>query len=200
MIRGFDLSENNVPPDYDRVPDEVFRDAVDIGCKFVYVRASWGDGHRDTQFIDSVNTAHKYGLKVGAYHYDYGFWPNDAARQAKQCAKIIEDAGVLLELPVFYDMEDADHWKERHGFDFSRENVTAMCKAWLENIGLNSGVYASYDWLNRLIDWRALGCPVWNAQWGHGDDLGGYVWQDTDRLYLGGQAVDGDWMYDESVF
>lgn len=200
MIRGFDISEQNVPPDYEHIPDDVFRDAVDIGCKFVYVRASWGDGHVDTQFRYNVDKAHEYGLLVGAYHYDYGLCPDDAARQAKKCAQIIDDAGVLLELPAFYDMEDADHWKERHGFDFSQENVTAMCQAWLENIGLNSGVYASYSWLCDLIDWRGLRCPIWNAQWDDDDDLGGFVWQDTNQLYLGGRAVDGDWMYDESVF
>lgn len=200
MIRGFDISEQNVPPDYEHIPNEVFRDAVDIGCKFVYVRASWGDGHEDTEFRYNVQRAHDFGLKVGAYHYDYSLDADTAGEHARKCNEIIADAGVLLELPVFYDMEDADHWKERHGFDFSRENVTAMCQAWLDNIGLNSGVYASYSWLCDHIDWKSLGCPVWNAQWDDNDDLGGFVWQDTNQLYLGGRAVDGDWMYDESIF
>ena len=75
-----------------------------------------------------------------------------------------------------------------------------MCQAWLDSIGLNSGVYASYSWLQNRIDWRGLGCPVWNAEWGDSDDLGGYVWQDTEQFWLGSHSVDGDWMYDESVF
>jgi len=200
MIKGFDISEQNVPPDCDHIPDSVFQAAVDAGCKFVYVRASWGNGHEDKEFRYNVDKAHEYGLLVGAYHYDYGLHPSDAARQAQKCRAIIEDAGVLLELPVFYDLEDADGWKRSNGFDFSRENCTAMCKAWLENIGLNSGVYASYSWLCNLIDWKSLECPVWNAQWDDNDDLGGYVWQNTNEMWLGTHAFDGDYMYDESVF
>ena len=200
MIRGFDISENNATSDYGLVPDALFSAAVDAGCKFVYVRASWGNGHEDTCFKDSVEKAHAHGLKVGAYHYDYGLTPDDAARQARQCADIIDCAGVLLELPVFYDMEDTDKWKQNHGFDFNRSNITAMCQAWLDNIGLNSGVYASLSWLQNRIDWQGLGCSVWNAEWGDTDDLGGYVWQDTDRLWLDNFSVDGDWMYDETPF
>lgn len=200
MIRGFDISENNAVPDLGYVPDTLFAAAVEAGCKFVYVRASWGNGHVDTCFKDSVDKAHAHGLLVGAYHYDYGLTPLDAAEQAKRCADLIDDAGVLLELPVFYDMEDADGWKRRHGFDDSRENVTDMCQAWLDNIGLNSGVYASYSWLESLIDWQSLGCPIWNAEWGDSDDLGGYVWQDTDHLQIDNHNVDGDWMYDGSLF
>lgn len=200
MIRGFDISEQNVPPDFDHVPDEVFRAAVDVGCKFVYVRASWGMGHEDEQFRYNVARAHAFGLKVGAYHYDYGLNAEDAAEQAKLCRKIIEDAGVLLELPVFYDMEDADRWKARHMFDFTAENITSMCRAWLDNINLNSGVYASYSWLTNYIDWQSLNCPIWNAQWDESDDLGGFVWQDTDQFWLSSYAFDGDYMYDESLF
>lgn len=209
MIRGFDISENNAD-EFGTVPEDLFQDAADAGCKFVYVRASYGNGHEDECFKDSVEKAHAHGLLVGAYHYDYGLIPDDAARQAQKCADIIDRAGVLLELPVFYDMEDADKWKLNHGFDFHRANVTAMCQAWLNSIGLNSGIYASLDWLDhtdengnlrtRRIDWQALGCPVWNAEWGDEDSLQGYVWQDTDHMWLGNRAVDGDWMYDESIF
>ena len=200
MIRGFDISENNASSALGCVPLDIFDEAVKAGCKFVYVRASWGDGHEDSCFRTSVQMAHEHGLLVGAYHYDYGLTPADASRQAEQCRDIIERSGVLLELPVFYDMEDAVHWKERNGFNHSRENVTAMCQAWLNSIGLNSGVYASYSWLQDRINWRELGCPVWNAEWGDIDDLQGYVWQDTDQMWLGNHQVDGDWMYDESIF
>ena len=106
MIRGFDISENNAD-ETGLVPEDLFDEAANAGCKFVYVRASWGNGHEDTCFRDSVEKAHARGFKVGAYHYDYGLTPDDAARQAQQCADIIDRAGVMLELPVFYDMEDA---------------------------------------------------------------------------------------------
>lgn len=213
MIRGFDISENNVPSGCDHMPESFWQAAVDAGCKFVFVRCSWGSGHEDSQFRRNVSKAHEYGLKVGAYHYDYSLDADVAGYHAAKCRQIIADAGVLLELPVMYDLEDADKWKERNGYDFKGETATDQCRAWLENIGLNSGVYASQSWLQECvsdsygfsgdhqpIDWESLGCPVWNAEWGKQDDVAGFVWQDTDRLDIGGVLVDGDWMYDSSIF
>lgn len=117
----------------------------------------------------------------------------------------------LLELPVFYDLEDADGWKERNGYVFSGDNATAQCRAWIQNIGLQTGVYASYSWLERAvtdsggrgggpIDWRTLDCSVWNAEWGGTDDIRAFVWQDTDQLPIGGRLVDGNWMYADYLF
>ena len=45
MIRGFDISEQNASTDIGCVPDALFDAAVKAGCHFVYVRASWGNGH-----------------------------------------------------------------------------------------------------------------------------------------------------------
>lgn len=213
MIRGFDISENNVPSGYEHMPESFWQAAVNMGCKFVYVRCSWGNGHEDSQFRHHAAKAHEYGLKVGAYHYDYSLDADVAGYHATKCNQIIADAGVLLELPVMYDMEDADHWKERNGYDFKGETATEQCRAWLENIGLNSGIYASQSWLQECvsdsygfsgdhqpIDWKSLGCAVWNAEWGQQDDLQGFVWQDTECLDIDGTLVDGDWMYDHSLF
>ena len=97
-----------------------------------------------------------------------------------------------MELPVFYDMEDADKYKEEHGMP---TNITEICKAFLDNVGLNCGVYASDSWLAGTIDWQSLGCPVWNAQWGSNDDIRGYMWQYTDSLNIGGNIFDGDILY-----
>ena len=208
MIRGFDVSEAQGYLDVD-----FWQAAVNSGCKFVYVRCSWGDGHEDEQFRNNVQMAHAYGLKVGAYHYDYSLTPDVTANHARKCAQIITDAGVLLELPVFFDLEDADDWKYRNGYDFTGATATAQCIAWLDNIGLNAGVYASYSWLNKSvssndgfvgdgqpINWYGLSCPVWNAQWGNTDDLRGYVWQDTNKLLIGGRQIDGDYMYSDDMF
>lgn len=208
MIRGFDVSEAQGYLDND-----FWQQAVDMDMKFVYVRCSWGNGHEDSQFRHNVDMAHQFGLKVGAYHYDYSLSPNQTAVHAQKCAQIIADAGVLLELPVFFDLEDLDDWKYRNGYDFTGVTATAQCMAWLEHIGLNSGVYSSYGWLESCvasndgyagdgtpINWRGLGCPVWNAQWNTVDDLKGYVWQNSGHSYIGNHEVDTDYMYDDSLF
>lgn len=195
-MKGFDVSENNGYVDFAQAKAE--------GYDFVIVRCSYGQTGRDEMFLDNVTRAHEAGLLVGAYHYDYSVDEEDALRNAQNCRASIDEAGVLLELPVWYDMEDADGWKARHGFDAA--NATAMCRVFLDHLGLNCGVYASESWLNDVIDWRALGCSVWNASW-YGepqepnpdddvDGIKGYMWQYTDRAWIAGKEMDADYIYE----
>ena len=197
MKYGIDVSENNGYIDWD--------DVKDAGVDFVIVRSSYGRTGVDDMFLENVNGAHAVGLACGAYHYGYGLTPADAVIEAQNCKRVIDEAGVLLELPVWYDMEDEDEYKERHGFDFSMENATAICRAFLDEIQpLDCGVYASLSWFQDYIDWRSLGCAVWNAEWMRGenpapnvdqDSIQGYMWQYTDKKLIGGRYFDGDIIY-----
>lgn len=199
MRYGIDVSENN---GNDGLID--WEDVRESGCDFVIVRSSYGLNSRDEKFLEYVNGAHEAGLQCGAYHYGYALTPQEAVQEAVNCREAIADAGVLLELPVFYDMEDADGYKVSHNFDFSRENVTGICREFLNHIRLDCGIYASKSWFDNLIDWRDLGCAVWNAQWMKGenptpdtsdDDLGGMMWQYTNKKLIAGRYYDGDIIY-----
>jgi GH25 family lysozyme M1 (1,4-beta-N-acetylmuramidase) len=188
MTYGIDVSENNGFVDWQAV--------ADAGIKFAIVRSSYGRNSRDENFLRNVEGAHSVGLKCGAYHYSYALTPEQAQQEARNCKNAIDEAGVLLELPVWFDMEDADGYKRKYDFDFSADNVTAICKAFLDEIKpLDCGIYASLSWLENYIDWQGLGCAVWNAQWGDSDDLQGYMWQYTDSLNIGGKTFDGNILY-----
>ena len=198
-MKGIDVSENNGNVDWQAV--------ADAGYEFAIVRCSYGRTNKDERFIENVNGAHAAGLKVGAFHYGYALTREAAIEEAEFCHKVIEESGVGLELPVFYDMEDADGYKAKRGFNFSAENVTAICKNFVDNIGYNTGVYASEDYLKNLIDWQSLGCAVWNASWYDGanpepnpedntDGIKGMLWQYTSEAYVGGQRFDADFMYE----
>ena len=190
-MHGIDVSENN---GYEPLNWHAIKDA---GFDFAICRTGFGKSGLDPTFIQNVNGAHDAGLICGAYHYSYALTPADAIVEADFCKRIIHEAGVLLELPVWFDIEDCDAHKARYGFDFSRWNVTNICKAFLDNIKpLNAGVYASYSWLEDLIDWRSLGCPIWNAQWQSSDDFRGFMWQFSDAVYIGGKKFDGNIIYD----
>lgn len=191
MIKGIDVSENNGWVDWQAI--------ANAGVKFAIVRSSYGKSGRDDMFLQNVNGAHAVGIKCGAYHYSYALNEAEARIEAENCRTAIEKAGVLLELPVFYDMEDADHYKSKNGFAFDPAQITRMCKIFLDNVHLNTGVYASYSWFDTYIDWRSLNCPIWNAQWGYSDDLKGYMWQYTDNLIIGGKNFDGNKMYLDSI-
>lgn len=191
MARGVDVSYHNGNIDWLALKH--------AGFSFAICRTGYGKNGLDETFTRNVDGAHSVGMKCGAYHYSYALTPADAIKEAQFCKRIIADSGVLLELPVWFDMEDADGYKKRHGFNFSRRNVTAICKAFLDEIKpLDCGIYASYSWLEDYIDWRSLGCAVWNAQWGKRDFLKGYMWQFTDSLNIGGKLFDGNILYDQN--
>ena len=190
-MKGVDVSTFNEYVDWHALKDK--------GIDFAICRTGFGQNGIDETFIRNVVAAHAAGIKCGAYHYSYALTPSAAAQEAIFCKQIIQDSGLLLELPVFFDMEDADGFKKRHDFSFSRRNVTNICRAFLDTIQpLDCGVYASYSWLEDFIDWQSLNCPIWNAQWGSRDFLQGYMWQFTDKLIIGGKPFDGNILYDDN--
>lgn len=191
MAKGVDVSIFNFPVDWAKLKE--------AGISFAICRTGYGKNGFDESFQRNVEGAHAVGIKCGAYHYSYALTPSDAIIEAQFCKRIIHESGVLLELPVWFDMEDADSYKARHGFDFSRMNVTNICRAFLDAIKpLDCGIYASCSWLEDYINWRSLGCAIWNAQWSRHDSLKGYMWQYTDSLRIGGKIFDGNILYDEN--
>lgn len=188
MRKGIDVSYHNGTVDWQAVKD--------AGIEFVIVRSSYGLQSKDPMFAEHGRGALAVGFKVGAYHYSYALSEEDAIQEAANCREAIDNAGVCVEMPVFFDMEDADDYKKRKGFSFDPAEITAMCKAFIENIGLDCGIYASYNWLTNYIDWRSIGCAVWNAQWGPDDDIMGYMWQFTDSLNIDGKLFDGNILYE----
>ena len=170
------------------------------GIDFAICRTGYGKSNFDENFQRNVEEAHKAGLICGAYHYSYALTPSDAAAEAAFCKGIIERAGVLLELPVWFSITDSDEYKKRHGFEFTRSHVTNICKAFLENIKpLNCGIYSNLSWLEDLIDWQSLGCKIWSAQYNSEDNFKGYMWQYTDALEIGGQTFNGNILYDKDA-
>ncbi|MBR6887501.1 MAG: hypothetical protein IKN16_03545 [Selenomonadaceae bacterium] len=188
-MRGVDVSIFNENVDWSAVKA--------AGIDFAICRTGYGKTGFDENFQHNVEEAHKAGLICGAYHYSYALTPADAVAEAQFCKGIIERAGVLLELPVWFDMEDGDEYKRRHNFDFSRQNVTAICKAFLDGIKpLNCGVYSNLSWLEEFIDWKSLGCEIWSAQWNSEDNFKGRMWQYTNALTIGGQTFNGNILYE----
>ena len=189
-MRGVDVSIFNENVDWQALKS--------AGIEFAIVRTGYGKSGFDENFQHNVEEAHKAGLICGAYHYSYALTPSDAAAEAAFCKGIIERAGVMLELPVWFSMTDSDEYKKRHGFEFTKTHVTNICKAFLENIKpLNCGVYSNLSWLEELINWQSLGCEIWSAQWNSEDNFKGRMWQYTNALTIGGQTFNGNILYDK---
>ena len=200
-MRGIDISVHNHSRYSDKggvIPWDKLRAA---GVDFVIIRTGGGLSIADDTFQQDVLDAQSVGMQVGAYHYSYALNASAAMQEAEFCKRLVDKAGSFLELPVFFDMEDGDGYKDRHFFGFNRRNVTNICKAWLKAIQpLNSGVYASLSWFDDYIDWKGLvdefQVPIWSAQYNTRDDFQGYMWQFTDSLRIDGKLWDGNILYD----
>lgn len=188
MIYGIDVSEHNGEINWN--------DIKEAGMQFAIIRCSWGM-NKDSNFDENVYNANQVGLKVGAYHYSYALTPGRAFEEAKFVSQLIKDSGCFLELPIFLDMEDADGYKKRNMGIITKKAITEICETFIYRLGTeyDVGLYASYSWLNSVIDWKKIGCAVWNAQWSSNDDFKGYCWQYTDALNIKGQYYDGDIIY-----
>lgn len=194
MERGIDVSENNGTVDWEAV--------AAAGVTFAIIRLGYGRGHLDSKFYDNYNGAKDAGLKVGVYYYSYALNPDDAEGEARFMLDILKDAGITnedLAMGCWFDMEDADGYKERHG-DPDNDVITQMCFSFIlecNRQGYGCGVYASLDWLlNRIeTDIFAEYVPFWCAQWGESCDFErATLWQDTNQFTIGGQEFDGDYV------
>lgn len=191
-IKGIDVSENNGVVDFNAVKA--------AGYEFVIVRLGYGNCHLDSRFYKNVNEALAAGLKIGVYYYDYGLDAMDAKHQAKYMLEVLMDCGLTperLEMGVWYDMEDADGWKLRHGMP-SRRGITEMCREFVKECnlwGYDCGVYACLDWLENKIavDQLGEGVKIWCAQYNRNCDYdNAFMWQYTSEAVINGQQFDAN--------
>ncbi|MCQ5130874.1 glycoside hydrolase family 25 protein [Butyricicoccus faecihominis] len=159
MLRGIDVSEHDGAIDWPQVAQH--------GEQFAVIRSSYGLYSVDERFAYNYEQAGEAGLLRGVYHYSYALNDADARAEANHVLSVLGTRRPTM--PIWLDMEDADGYKARHGFVFSRQNITGLCAAFLEVIrdnGRPCGVYANEDWLTHYIDVEQLPpCDVWLAQW-----------------------------------
>lgn len=185
MLYGIDISEHN-------------GDISLEGYDFVIIRAGY-DITADRWFEANCMKAERAGIPYGVYWYSYALTPASAVEEADACLKTI--SGHDIRCGVWFDMEDADAYKQKHGWKRTKENISAICNAFcqkIENAGYYTGIYASYSWLTG--SGQVIDCPKydkWVAHYGtnndgkqHGDYSGlGSIHQYTSN------PIDKDCMY-----
>ena len=190
-MKGIDVSENNGYVDWQAVKDD--------GYEFAIIRLGWGRSHLDSMFYENVNGALDVGLSIGVYYYSYALSDEMAGEEADFTYNILEDCGLTpdtLEMGVWFDMEDADGYKERNGFTDPQE-LTNCCNVFLnrmEEYGYdNTGIYANYDWLTNILYMEQIEADVWCAQYNYECDYPNAVmWQYSDCEYISGKPYDTD--------
>jgi len=137
------------------------------GIDFAMIRASRGyisdkkPMTVDTTFKYNITQASKYIKNVGVYHYLYADTVEEAVAEARFLIKTIEPYDITY--PVVLDVE------EQYQADLGKEKLTAMCKAFLDELkknGYYAMIYANKTWLTNYLDMSKLSeYEVWLAQW-----------------------------------
>ena len=191
-MRGIDVSENNGVVDWGAVKAN--------GFDFAIIRIGYGRGNLDSEFYNNINGAINAGLAVGVYHYSYAMNEEHAAEEAEFVLNTLNDAGLTadkLPMGVWFDMEDADDYKAERGMPTDQQ-LTNICSVFINKLWqggyVNTGLYASYDWLVNVLDVSQLGgCAIWCAQLNSQCDYyGANLWQYTFTENIEGKEFDAD--------
>ena len=137
------------------------------GINFAIIRASRGyiseqkPMMQDVTFEYNITEATAAGIDVGVYHYLYATTVEEARKEAKFFIETIKPYKITY--PVILDVE------EQYQADLGKEKITAICKAFLEEIeaaGYYAMIYANKAWLTNYLDMEQLkDYDVWLAQW-----------------------------------
>jgi cell division septation protein DedD len=191
-MEGIDISEHNGDIDL-----------TQYRCDFVIIRAGWGTGVVDKQFLNNIKKCEELKIPYGLYWYSYALNKEDAELEASTFIETIKDCKPTV--GVWLDMEDADGYKRKYDVNFMKGTlISDICKAFCTKVkaaGYHTGIYASQSW----FDYHITGCDEfdkWLAVWGINDgtftdasDYGAPLHQFTST------PLDRDVMYaDISVF
>lgn len=109
------------------------------------------------------------GIPYGVYLYSYALNNSQAEAEANFVINAIKNWNVRV--GVWYDMEDADNYKAKHGVTDAK-SITEFCRIFcskLESAGYYTGIYASKSWFGTKI----IGLDrydKWVAWWGTPND------------------------------
>jgi len=183
-LKGIDVSKHQGIIDWEKVKKS------DID--FAIIRCGYGSNlasQDDEMYLRNINECERLGIPYGVYIYSYALNVEQAKSEAEHVLRLIK--GYNPQLGIWFDMEDADGYKERNGMP-SNKTLADICITFCETIkanGYNVGIYANLDWLyNKINDSRLDIYNKWVAQW---NDVCTYnksyvMWQYTDKGVVDG--------------
>ena len=158
--RGIDISAHQGNIDLAALKNQI---------DFVIIRVGYGvSGTIDDKFKRNADLCKSLGIPFGFYWYSYALDESGARKEADHVIKAIAPYKDSYSYGVWFDMEDADGYKRKHGMP-SNSTLRAMCAAFCKKVqdaGYYTGVYASSSWFNNQLNGSELDkYDKWTAQW-----------------------------------
>lgn len=176
-LQGVDLSAHNGNVDFSRMKE--------AGIDFVILKASEGNGFRDSRFEENYKKAVAGGLDVGAYHF-FRF-DVDGVEQAKNFMSTV--AGKRFDLPLAIDVEE-------HGnpYVFVKSKVVRQLQNMIDELTANEYrimIYTNKGGYEKFIRNNFDDYPLWICSFTLPEsDLDWTIWQYSHWGNV--EGVDGD--------
>lgn len=191
LMKGIDISVHNGSIDWQKVKN--------AGIQFAIIRAGYGRelSQKDTKFEENYKNAKAAGVPVGAYWCSYAMSEDEARLEADVFLSVI--SGKQFEMPVYFDLE------EKKQFDLGKKKVSAIMRAFLENVekaGYFVGLYGSASSLTtHTADNIKSRYTIWLAHWTDQTNYSGAygIWQYSSEGKVNGISgnVDMDICYND---
>lgn len=164
----------------------------------------------DSMFKKYADNCVKYGIPFGVYWYAQDVTQMEAILSAKYVIKVLKK--YKLSYPVYYDVEYSGAPNNSGRADSISKMMRTNCAiAFCEQIkssGLESGIYASEEWFNKMLYFDKLkGYSIWCAKWNNDDGTIGNppvikydIWQYTSKGSICGINKRVDVSLDKSAF
>lgn len=166
------------------------------GIDGAMLRAGYGDGNIDEQFVRNAAECNRLGIPMGVYWFSYA-WTNDMARrEAAHCLAAI--AGLRVQLPIAFDWEyDSMDKAKQNGVMPGKAEITGYAEAFLSAIDAAEYYAANYtnlDYLTRYFDGNRLKqYDVWLAAYRDTRPAARHnIWQYTSEGHIDGIAGNVD--------
>ncbi len=197
--KGVDISAHNGNVDIQKIKN--------AGYDYVMIRCGFGSDYTsqdDSKFEANVKKCEEAGMPWGVYIYSYALTTAEAESEAAHVIRLLN--GKKPTLPVAFDMEDADGYKNKNGMP-SNAMLVKICKTFFKKITAKKYypiLYANLNWIkNKLNDQTLLdNYDIWLAQWNtectyNGKTLG--VWQyGGETNYLESNSIEGVGVIDKN--
>lgn len=196
---GIDVSSNNGVIDWEKVKES--------GVEYAIIRVGYGSdiqSQDDEQAIYNIQECERLNIPYGVYLYSYALNLDEVKSEAAHVLRMIQNFNPVL--GVWFDMEDADEYKDRHNFNpyNHRQEITDFCRHFCSKIqenGYKVGIYANKNyWDNVLHVDQLTEFPVWLAHWGIDEpSMNCLMWQYTSDGNVDGidGRVDMNYYYGE---
>ena len=163
ILSGIDVSKHNGKIDWEK--------AKNSGIDFAIIRVGYGqdiESQDDPLFEYNISECERLGIPYGVYIYSYALNVKDASSEADHVLRLIK--GHNPEFGIWYDLEDADGYKQNNGMP-NNETFVEIAVTFCEKIKANGyekvGIYANLDWLTTRLNSSKLDkYDKWVAQWG----------------------------------